>query len=595
MKKFIFSILTILILSQAIFSQKELWAINSGQDFQTQPKTYYGGSIIKYDINGENAQIMHNFEGTGGYFPRGPLFLASNGKLYGTTYQGGINETQIPNTSYFDAYGVVYEYDLILNKYRVVFNFYDSNLFCRTPSAGFIEPIPGKLFSTTRCNSFVYDINTETTSISSSYIPYINDVELMKAFDGNLYGTAYEYSQTCPGTTNSPPFNGQVIKINPITNAISIVYSFDCDWAYGTNPTGSLIEVSPGKLIGTAKGGGFVSGQYPYRWGVIFEYDIFTNTYTKKHDFVRDIDGGNPSTLIKGLNGKLYGVCLNGGNNPTPLFPPDTPVNRVGTIFEYDPVANTVTNLHNFGSNDYGTNPPVYTNSNQYPRNIMQASTGMFFGTFNDQNQSIFKFNPSTNFCNIVDLWAPNFSINWLNPNNFIEICRKPSYHEITTNVFTPCLGDNFSYDIQNTNATSYVWKKNGTIVPLQTTAVLNIASIATADNGTYTCTMTNECGTTVTMPLQINASCLSVDEVTAKSNNLKIYPSPTKNFLNIKLTDNKNSEIQKITIINLLGQTVITETKNFNKIDVSKIAQGVYDITVFTDNGNFSEKFVKE
>ena len=68
-----------------IYAQKELWGVNTGND---NGPGYYG-NITKYDIYGENPVIMHEFDSIHGYNPKGRLFLASNGKLYGTTQKGG--------------------------------------------------------------------------------------------------------------------------------------------------------------------------------------------------------------------------------------------------------------------------------------------------------------------------------------------------------------------------------------------------------------------------------------------------------------------------------------------------------------------------
>jgi len=53
-------------------------------------------------------------------------------------------------------------------------------------------------------------------------------------------------------------------------------------------------------------------------------------------------------------------------------------------------------------------------------------------------------------------------------------ICRKPSYHLFDADTFDACVGATFNYDVQNTNATAYQWKKNDQDVVGQTTGVLN-------------------------------------------------------------------------------------------------------------------------
>ena len=81
-----------------IYAQKEVWGTAPQGLFELQ------GIIARYDINGENAITMHSFNYPMGKVPFAKLFLASNGKLYGTTTYGGINGTTPDGGS--DGYGV---------------------------------------------------------------------------------------------------------------------------------------------------------------------------------------------------------------------------------------------------------------------------------------------------------------------------------------------------------------------------------------------------------------------------------------------------------------------------------------------------------
>jgi Secretion system C-terminal sorting domain/Immunoglobulin domain/PKD-like domain len=292
----------------------------------------------------------------------------------------------------------------------------------------------------------------------------------------------------------------------------------------------------------------------------------------KKYDFDYNSIGANPTPLVKDSNNKIFGGLYSINDSSYP--------NQYGSVYEYDLTTDMLTVLHVVN--------PFAGDNTRFLRNIsLKATDGNFYGI---SQECMYKFNPLTN--NITNIIPIDQTGDLQEP---IEICRKPAYHEITTTTFTPCVGSAFTYDIQNTNATSYAWSQNGTVLPTQTTGILTIPSIAITDSGTYTCTMSNECGTTVTMPLQITASCLSVDDITANSNSLKLYPNPARNILNIKLPDNKNFDIQKITITNMLGQTVFSDTKNFTKVEVSKLPIGIYDVVLKTDKGDWSGKFVKE
>jgi uncharacterized repeat protein (TIGR03803 family) len=92
--------------------------------------------------------------------------------------------------------------------------------------------------------------------------------------------------------------------------------------------------------------------------GVLFEYDVATNVYTKKFDF-SDADGSRPTgSLIKASNGMLYGMTSRGG------------ANNLGVLFEYDAATNVYTRKFDFSYSDgifpYGS--------------LKQASNGKLYG-----------------------------------------------------------------------------------------------------------------------------------------------------------------------------------------------------------------------
>ena len=525
---------------------------------------------------------MHEFtDFATGKTPKGKLFLASNGKLYGVAIAGG-NSTP-PGTSDVNGYGILLEYDLVLDKYRIVHFFNTKSIV----GAGVIEPITGKLYGAIGNQIFCYDLSTQVFSILSGNFNYSINGELMKASNGFLYGTTL--STYCPYSTYVGITNlGTLFRVNTTNNSVQQLYQFNCDNSDGTVPTGGLIEALPGKLFGTAaQGGDYIPGVSSGIDGTIFEYDINTNIFTKKLNFDGNNLGSNPEPMVNGNNGKLYGVCWFGGINPINSSP-SWIGDYAGTIFEYDFTTNTLTKLYDFKQQ----NPFVLDGF--HPTSIMKASTGNYFGV---SSWGVFKFNPINNsVIATIDFTCSTCPI--LPPNSFatealIEICRKPSYHEFIPDTYAPSTGSAFTYDIQNTNATTYIWKKGTTVLPLQTTAILNLPTITAADTGIYTCTMTNECGTTVTMNLYINVDNLGIDLMPLYKNNIKLYPNPTLSILNIELP--QSVEILKCFISNSIGQIVFKSSDNLNKIDVNHLQQGVYIVSLETNYGKWNGKFVKE
>jgi hypothetical protein len=565
MKKY--SVLLAFIVSLQVIAQKELWGVCPGDQFNNPSSDF--GKIVKYDINGENGVVIHEFDSIHGYTPTGRLFLASNGKLYGTTLKGGV----LGPVGSGASSGVLFEYDLIFNQFNVVHYFdFDNNRFA--PDIGVIEPILGILCGAT--NNQIYKYNLATGNISfSNQLPYLNFIhgELMKATDGNIYGTSF-YGP-CPAINPVGPYYGNYIKYNLTTNNVNLVNPINCDeTTRGSIPTTQLIEVTPGKLVGSCSGGGINIFTNPFlKGGTLLELDINTNVFTKKIDFDYFNNGAIPKNIVQGDNGKVYGFCEEGGSPQT-----CDPDHSFGTLYEYTPATNALEVKQYF-------NYCVSATLLRYPQYLMKTSNGYFIGITVDG--FLFKYDVVTN--EITFLTA------FYKPANLIEICRKPSYHFFDVDTFDTCIGATFTYDVQNTNATSYQWQQNGTTIDGQTTGVLNLTNITTSNAGDYTCIMTNECGTTTTMVLHLTVNCLGTNSVATLEKSIKLYPNPTNTILNIDLPTNIDVAITSLKVIDLLGQEVLSSNINKTKIDVSNLSNGIYIVSLYTNYGVWNGKFVKE
>ena len=560
-------------------AQKELWGVTRTSNFSDVQ-----GNIVQFDINGENAVTKHHFNYPDGKLPQGKLFLASNGKLYGTATFGGINGTT--NTTEQDGNGVLYEYDLIFDTYNVV-HLFDGTLAAQVnPSSSLIEPIPGKLYGGTSHGGFyVYDIATETVS----YLNHTYSFEamggiysdLIKASNGFVYAVS---GVSFPCTAADPqPNMGTVIEINTTTNTAQRVASFSCVGTDGAGSSSTLVEALPNKIFFTS-GAGYQSlpdEGFVYPAGTIVEFNTLTNTLTPKITFdVFNSLGFSPSSFVMGDNGNLYGVCSNGGDTYRSPYTSGI-LNKTGTLFEYNPSADTIVKLTEF--------LPFRAN----PGTIIKLSTGDLMGNLG--YIGLFNYDINTISLQFPDLATYSDSGNQFYTQNLIEICRKPSYHFFDVDTFNPCINTPFTFDVQNTNATSYTWKKDGEIVPQQTTGILNLPNVTAADSGDYTCEMVNECGTTVTMVLHINVGCLGIDEMAAYNKLISLYPNPTKDILNIKLPENSNLKIRGCTISNMLGQVVFESNSDNSQINVANYPTGLYSLVLKTDKGNWFGKFIKQ
>jgi hypothetical protein len=90
---------------------------------------------------------------------------------------------------------------------------------------------------------------------------------------------------------------------------------------------------------------------------------------------------------------------------------------------------------------------------------------------------------------------------------------------------------------------------------------------------------------------LQLPAPTLSVSSFSSK--NIKLYPNPVTNNLNISIPDIYNKANFKV--IDVVGREVITSDDfTSSKIDVSKLSGGLYFINLGIDDKNYVQKFIK-
>lgn len=92
--------------------------------------------------------------------------------------------------------------------------------------------------------------------------------------------------------------------------------------------------------------------------------------------------------------------------------------------------------------------------------------------------------------------------------------------------------------------------------------------------------------------------SLIGIKEINnSKNENVKIFPNPAQDFLNIEV-QNQNVGL-KIEIENILGQTVYEEKTNspLFLVNIKCLESGIYSIKVYNNKGQFIEtkKFVKE
>lgn len=285
--------------------------------------TMFGGSankgtIFEYDLVTRNYTVKFNFDDyvNTGWSPVNGL-TQYNGKLYGVTTSGGAN-----------AAGILFEYDPV------------GNVFLRKVS---FDPATQGQFSGVKMvllNSKLYGGLTGSgiNSCLFEYVPGASTITLKYVFDNStgqapnalvvngtkLYGTAAN------GGANSA---GTFFAYDP-----SAGFNKLFDFGSGSEPTGSLAVTADNKVYGTTSGGG-ASGA-----GVIYEYGT---SMTVKYSFTGGNDGSSPKGGVTlSSNGNLYGTTLSGGSQ-----------SGYGVFFEYNPGTNTYTKKFDFSPTETGNSP----------------------------------------------------------------------------------------------------------------------------------------------------------------------------------------------------------------------------------------------
>ena len=98
--------------------------------------------------------------------------------------------------------------------------------------------------------------------------------------------------------------------------------------------------------------------------------------------------------------------------------------------------------------------------------------------------------------------------------------------------------------------------------------------------------------GTNISQNFPVQVSCFPLNTNQFNKDNFTLYPNPTKQFLNI---ENTNIPITKMVVIDMLGKKVVEQNDAALQIDVSQLQNGLYVLQVYSENGVFSYKFVKE
>lgn len=257
------------------------------------------GSIYSYNPANGSYKELYSFDNTNGALPSGGLIQFTDGKLYGTTLVGGNNRL-----------GVIYSYDPSTGVYTKLKDFNgtdgsnpggrltigpDGKIWGITSQGGVNNP--GVIFSYDPATSTYTDVYEFTLAGGSLPVDGLTLANNGKFYGMTNVGGAYYY-----GTIYS--FDPATLKFTDLKD-----FNYDVD---GGSPNNGFVQASDGKLYGMTYEGG------TYGYGVLFSLDPTNNAYTKLKEFTDFCaeDGSNPSgSLIQASDGKLYGSTAFGGSS----------------------------------------------------------------------------------------------------------------------------------------------------------------------------------------------------------------------------------------------------------------------------------------
>lgn len=563
--------------------------------------TYLGGTnnegvIFSYTLSSGTYSVLYNFSSNlnGGNKPRGSLFKASNGLLYGTTSLGGSSDN-----------GVAFSFNLSTNAYTELFSFSGTtgSYMGTAPEGDMIEPAAGVLYGMapyggTNDEGVLYSYNISTAAYTvkynfSSITGGANpEGSLIKATNGKLYGLS---------SLGGVAGEGVLFEFNTAgagTYSTVLEFSGSTGPYMGSFPYGSLLQASNGNLYGMTFNGGSLNK------GVVFGYNLTTAAYSVLADFSGTTGttlGGNPTygSLIEitsvcpypsVTSSQFTDVSCNGGNDGSAMI---TAVSSGTMSYNWMPAGGTTGTASNLTAGVYtcaitnvcGTTtetitisePPVLTLniSSATGTNICSGSTASltansgggsgwitYTWTGGSNNFSI-TVSPSVTTTYTVDILDGNNCA--LSETISISVSNSPTVTAMS-NASILCSGQTAS--LTAGGASSYVWSNSstGAVIAVSPTVTTIYTVTGTAANG---CTST-------AVVTQSVSTCTGIESL-VNNNSVIVYPNPFLYKVNIETS--AGNSIEEILVFNTLGKLVYSVKSNDSKVtlNLEALPSGIY------------------
>ncbi len=409
----------------------------------------YGGkgSMYSYIPSTSTFSIIVNFEAApNGRYPSSSLVQASNGKLYGTTNEGGSTNL-----------GTLYEFDPVTKVYTKKYDFNSTN--GNVTGGRLVLGNDNKIYGVTSYGGvnnsgviFQYDpvsnLYTKKYSLASSSTPN----QFISLTEGNLiHGNA----------GGGPNATGYLYEYNITTNV------------YTTKKSQVPRSGTSVGLDNNIYGVGFNT----ISTGAFYKYDISANVYSTPKAFYGGMGNTYTTQMLRLPNGEFMS-SYDYSSNQCALYK----VNYFNTSAQ-SAIYILPSNINLY--NAYAASFVLSNNSNIYGLCLYNGINSLF-----EYNINTHSFTTQYS-CSSTDGILGNIPLTIINVNNPTITSQPPASLQI-------CPGQSFTVSVaaSGTNL-KYQWYKNGTLLNGDTLNVLTNSSVVVSDSGYYSCLVSGNNGFT--------------------------------------------------------------------------------------------------
>lgn len=598
------------------------------------------GSIFVMPTGSNAIEKSYFFEGINGSGPESGLLLASNGKLYGTTVQGGDTDE-----------GVLYEFDLATNKVIKLVDFRNIETG-KSPYGTLVEASNGKFYGVTWGGGssdkgvlFEYEPTSNKLIKKVDFVGVNGDNPWSKltAYKGKFYGTTrlggvnnmgvlFEFDPLTEVYTKkidfseditSPNFieftvssdnkiyaalfgstNAAIFEYDLINNALIKIADFATLNSGVVVPIGSMVQVSNGKMYGVSRYGGNTDR------GLIFEFDPTTNGLANKYNFAYSAStledkGYFPRTLMLSKNGMLYGTTKSGG------------AGSGGVLFEYDYSSNTYTKKIDFKSSQNGSTPDNLSELCFTPVNsgtIVTSKQEICQGDGAVVSVSLSSITESTSYswslpAGSIIMTGENtnslsIDFNKVPSGNYVikaagkNACGNGPFTSISLTIYNIPIRPTITVDYSNpelplltsSDASTYQWFKNEIMIE---GAVSKKHLVTSEGEYSVVVTNTNEC---FSIPSSLVAIFTTGSANSKEEINVELYPNPTRDWLAIECEGIDVTRSLTITVSDHLGKKVVVKVIKYGQgVNVQNLHPGHYVLQLIQGKRTKIWRFIKE